>query len=168
MRYRIVSKQPNSKMCLVCGLKNEHGLKASFFETESKELIALFRPSDEHQGYPGRLHGGMAAAIIDEAIGRAIQAGRQQQVWNVTVELRTRFKKPIPLGCELRVIARITREGSRFFEGEAELVLPDGQVAATGEGKYLKVDLERIGDFDEQANEWRVVPSDADPEEIAV
>ncbi len=110
----------------------------------------------------------MAAAIIDESIGRAIQAGRQEQVWSAAVELKTRFKKPIPLDCELRVVARITGEGSRFFEGEAELVLPDGQVAATGEGKYLKVDLERIGDFDEQANEWRVVPSEADPEEIVV
>jgi acyl-coenzyme A thioesterase PaaI-like protein len=153
-------------MCLVCGLKNPAGLKASFYETDSNEVVALFTPCANHQGYPGRLHGGLTAAILDEAIGRAVQAGRSDDVWSVTVDLRVRFKKPIPLDVELRVVARVSREGSRYFEGVGELVLPGGEVAATGEGKYVKLGLEKIGDFDYQANEWRVTPRDGDPEEL--
>lgn len=64
MHTTVVGKQPNSKMCLVCGLQNPCGLGASFYETDSGEVVGLFRPRDEHQGYPGRLHGGLATAII--------------------------------------------------------------------------------------------------------
>jgi len=37
-----------------------------------KELPAVFRPRQEHQSYPVRLHGVIIATILDEAIGRAI------------------------------------------------------------------------------------------------
>ena len=46
------------------------------------------------------------------------------------------------------------------------LLLPDGGVAATGAGKYLRLPLSRIADFDTEAQEWRVTPSPADPDEI--
>ncbi|MCM8762953.1 MAG: PaaI family thioesterase, partial [Candidatus Omnitrophica bacterium] len=53
----VTSKQPNSRMCFVCGLKNAFGLKAAFFNLDTGEVAALFTPREEHQGYPGRLHG---------------------------------------------------------------------------------------------------------------
>lgn len=31
---RVIRKQPNSRMCLVCGFRNAAGLKASFYEAE--------------------------------------------------------------------------------------------------------------------------------------
>ncbi len=67
---------------------------------------------------------------------------------------------------ELRVVGRITKNSSRFFEGTGELLLHDGSVAAEGLGKYLKTPLEKIADFDEDAQEWRVVPTPQDPREI--
>jgi transposase len=62
MKYKVVRKQNNSKMCFVCGLNNESSLKAAFFELDNNELIAIFKPQEGHQSYPGRLHGGVAAA----------------------------------------------------------------------------------------------------------
>ncbi|MCK4890494.1 MAG: PaaI family thioesterase, partial [Candidatus Aminicenantes bacterium] len=61
MKIKISKKQPNSKMCFVCGLKNSFGLHSSFYELENGELMAIFSPGEEHQGYPGRLHGRIAA-----------------------------------------------------------------------------------------------------------
>jgi hypothetical protein len=69
---------------------------------------------------------------------------------------------------ELRVIGRITKNGSRFFEGTGELLLEDGTVAAEGHGKYLKAPLEKIADFDVDAQEWRIVASPNDPEEFVL
>ena len=66
MRHAVTKKQQNSKMCLVCGLKNPYGLKAAFYEMDNQELVALIRPRDEHQSYPGRLHGGLTTALLDE------------------------------------------------------------------------------------------------------
>lgn len=164
MRHTVTGKQPNSKMCLVCGLKNPFGLHTSFFELDNHELLAIFTPREEHQSYPGRLHGGITSTILDETMGRAIMIKSSGEVWGVTVELNIRFKKPVPLDQELRVIGRITKDSSRFFEGTGELLLEDGTIGAEGHGKYLKVPLERIADFDVDAQEWRVIMTDADPD----
>ncbi len=163
MLHTVTAKQPNSKMCLVCGLKNPFGLHTSFFELDNNELLAIFKPRGEHQSYPGRLHGGIISTILDETIGRAIMIQSEGDIWGVTVDLQIRFKKPVPLDEELRVIGRITKDSSRFFEGTGELLLQDGTVAATGHGKYLKVPLEKIADFDVDHQEWQVVQSNDDP-----
>ena len=136
--------------------------------TENQELIALFTPSEGYQSYPGRLHGGIASAILDETIGRAILNKYETEIWGVTVELNTKFKKPIPLNQQLKVIARIATENSRMFEGTGEIILPNGDVAVTAQGKYLKVPLEKITDFDIEENEWKVVELETDPIEIEI
>jgi acyl-coenzyme A thioesterase PaaI-like protein len=168
MPHPVVRKQPNSKMCLVCGLKNDGGLKASFFEVATGELVALFTPRDEHQSYPGRLHGGIITAILDETIGRAVMITCQEEIWGVTLEFTTRFRKPVPLGVELKVVGRIVKEEGRVFEGSGEILLPDGEVAATGTGKYLRLPIARIADFDVDAQEWRVSEAPTDPREISL
>ncbi|MHB8906757.1 MAG: PaaI family thioesterase [Melioribacteraceae bacterium] len=168
MKHQIIGKQHNSKLCFVCGLKNKFGIHAHFYVTENQELIALFTPSEEHQSYPGRLHGGIASAILDETIGRAILNKYETEVWGVTIDLNVKFKKPIPLNEELKVIGRITNENSRMFEGTGEIILSNGDVAVTAQGKYLKVPLEKITDFDRSENEWMIVESDFDPKEIEI
>ncbi|MCJ7666146.1 MAG: PaaI family thioesterase [Actinobacteria bacterium] len=168
MERKITGKQPNSKMCFICGLKNDTGLKAAFYETDKNELIAVFRPNQEHQGYPGRLHGGIAAAILDEAIGRAVTIGKDADIWGVTLEFSIKFKKPIPLEKELKVVTRLTEDGRRIFKGTGKIILPDGEIAATGEGKYIKLPIEKIADFDKDENEWQIVRSGDDPDMIEI
>ena len=155
-------------MCFVCGKKNAAGVKASFYETDKDELIAVFRPGQEHQSYPGRLHGGIAAAILDETIGRNINMGRDEDVWGVTLEFSIKYKKPIPLEEDIKVVTRLTEENRRMFKGEGEIVLPDGSIAATGKGRYLKHPIEKIADFDLEENEWKIIESPDDPDHIEV
>ncbi len=163
---KVKRKQQNSKMCLVCGLKNPYGLKTSFYEIDKDELVGIFRPTNVHQGYPGRLHGGITTALLDETIGRAIMIRHDDSIWGVTVEFTAKFKKPIPLDQELRVVGRISEESSRFFEGTGEILLPDGEIAATGFGKYIKLPIEKIADFDVSDQEWRVTQTGHDPAAI--
>lgn len=164
MKQKVVKKQNNSKMCFVCGLENIAGLKASFYELKNNEVIAIFKPLEGHQSYPGRLHGGVAAAILDETIGRAINI-THEEIWGVTVELNVQYKKPVPLDQELRVIARITRDTSRLFEGTGEIILSNGEVAVTAQGKYIKLPINKIADFGDK-DEWKVCNLDSDPEEV--
>jgi len=65
----------------------------------------------------------------------------------VTIEFTTRYKKQITINEELRVVGRITSETSRTFEGTGELLLANGEVAATGYGKYLRMPLNKISDL---------------------
>jgi len=168
MIHHIVGKQHNSKLCFVCGLKNKFGIQAHFYVTENQELVALFTPVEEHQSYPGRLHGGIASAILDETIGRAILNHYEEEMWGVTIDLNVKFKKPVPLNEELKVVGRITSENSRMFEGTGEIVLQNGDVAVTAWGKYMKVPIKKITDFDLEENEWKIVELEKDPKQIEI
>jgi acyl-coenzyme A thioesterase PaaI-like protein len=168
MKYTVLKKQNNSKMCFVCGLQNEFGLHASFFETDANEVVALIKPSQQHQGYPGRMHGGVAAAILDETIGRAIDHGKINTVWGVTLELTTRFRKPIPLDQELKIVGRVLSEGTRVFEGTGEIILEDGEIAVSAVGKYLKVDFDKITDAVMNDLDWFCEKNSEDPTEVEI
>ena len=168
MKHKVLKKQHISKMCFVCGEKNDFGLHGKFYETNANELVALINPSEQHQGYPGRMHGGIAAAILDETIARSICNGKNEQIWGVTLELKTKFRKPIPLGQELKIVGRVTSEGTRTFEGTAEIVLPNGEIAVSAEGKYMKVTIDRITNDTFINDEWFLAESQDDSTEIEI
>ena len=170
-RRKIDHVQNISRMCLICGRDNPAGLHACYYELAPegqaapgapahRELLGVFHVREEHQSNPGRLHGGISSAILDETIGRAILL-LEPDAWGVTVEFTARFRKPVPLDEEVRCIARITRDTSRLFEGTGEILLSDGSVAVEGRGKYLKQSLEGITDHDFVEREWFVDARDA-------
>ena len=167
MSHKVTSSQNISKNCLVCGVDNDFGLKTRFYETDENELIAVFTPLPEHQSYPNVTHGGISAAILDEVIGRAIMMTTDSNTFGVTIELKVRYKIPVPHGVELKATGRITNERSRTFEGTGELYLPNGDVAIEAEGKYMKRRLEQITNSDFVDNEWFVADGDL-PDKISV
>ncbi len=79
-----------------------------------------------------------------------------------------KLRKPVPIDGEIKVVARIEKEGKRSFTGVGEILLADGRVAIEGRGKYLKMDIEKIADFDHEGDEWRVVELSDDPQFIEV
>jgi len=168
-KRKTLAAQNLSHMCLVCGADNPFGLQARFFELEAagaagRELLGVFTLREEHQSYPGRLHGGISSAILDETIGRAITIAHPG-VWGVTAELTLRYRKPLPLTGEVRAVGRITRDTRRLFEGTGEILLDDGSVAVEASGKYLKMDLGEITDDDFDQREWFADPRET-PDEI--
>jgi uncharacterized protein (TIGR00369 family) len=130
-------------MCLVCGRDNPLGLGARYYELDTGELLGIFEARAEHQSYPGRVHGGIASAILDETIGRALGL-TEPDAWGVTIELHVKFRKPVPIDREIRAIARVTKDSRRVFEGTGEIVLEDGSVAVEASGRYLRQPIERI------------------------
>lgn len=154
-------------MCFVCGLENDFGLKSRFFQLENNEIMAIFTPSDEHQGYPGRLHGGVSAAILDETMSRAAMKHKISGFWGVTVDFSMKFRKPVPLDREIRVVARVTRDKRRIFEGTGEIILADNSVAVEGNGRYLKMELSQITDFDFEGEDLQVFDDPEDPLEVS-
>jgi uncharacterized protein (TIGR00369 family) len=150
-----LTKQPNSQMCFVCGMENPIGLKLSFYEDSDRRVTATFTPGDEHQGYPGVLHGGIAAALLDEALGR-VAIGRG--VWLMTARMELRYKRTIPLGQPLTVVGQVRRETRRLFEAGGEIRLADGSVAATAKATYLPVPQDRLEEMQEAVGYWQVFP----------
>ena len=165
--YQITGMQPISRECLVCGTENALGIKARFFEASSKELIALFTLRNQHQSYPGIAHGGISATVLDEVIGRAIMIDHDHQTFGMTLDLQVRYRKPVPLGIELKVVGRIDADKGRLFEGSGELYLPDGTIAVEAQGKYMKRRIDQITATDFTETSW-VVPEGGPPATILI
>ena len=153
-----MQKQPNSAYCFVCGLENVAGVKVRFYETVSDdgaaELLARFAGRPCHQGYPGRLHGG----VLDETIARAIYYGSGVDVkrWGITAELTTRFLHPVPLETEVSARGRVLTQNRRMFTGSGEIYLPDGTIAMRAEGKFLKLPLSAISGENVELPGWKL------------
>jgi acyl-coenzyme A thioesterase PaaI-like protein len=69
-------KQPNSKMCFICGLENPVGLHLHIYETDPGVVETTYTAPEHFQGYPGVLHGGIVGALIDEIAGRVAYGER--------------------------------------------------------------------------------------------
>lgn len=145
MTHKVLNKQYTTKFCFICGEENKSGLKAKFYELDNDEVAGVFTAPMDHCGYPGRMHGGIISAIIDETIGRAILI-TEPNTFAVTLEITTQYKKPIPLCKELKAIGRLTSVSGRVFEGTGEILLENGDIAATGKAKYFKMPIEKIAD----------------------
>ncbi len=141
---KITKRQKSSDDCFVCGIKNPIGFNSQFYETEDGELICLADSKFDYQSYPGRLHGGIAATLLDETMGRAILINNPDE-WGVTVDMELKYKKPVPLDCTLRVIGRID-EDRRIFTASGEVLLEDGTVAVTAKARYMKMAINKIAD----------------------
>jgi hypothetical protein len=50
--------------------------------------------------------------------------------------------------------------------GSGEILLSDGTVAVEGKGRFLKLPIDKISDFDVEKEEWRIVRSTNDPREV--
>lgn len=124
----------------------------NFYETDEGELISLFTAREEHQSYPNRVHGGIITAVLDETIGRSILI-LEKGTWGVTTEINVKFRKPIPINMELKVIARVTKNSRLLYIGTGEIVDDDGVIYATATGKYLKSQIEKIVGYAD-VNEW--------------
>lgn len=149
----VTGAQNVSRMCMVCGRDNPLSLKARFYDLDGGELLGVFDVREVHQSYPGRVHGGVVTAMLDESIGRAMAAG-DATAFGVTVELNVKFRKPVPISPDLRVLARVTTDPTkRLYEGTGEIVLEDGTVAAEAWGRYLRMPIDKIADGD-FASEW--------------
>jgi uncharacterized protein (TIGR00369 family) len=150
-----VQRQPNSRSCFLCGLQNPIGLKLAFYETQDNRVLVRFVPEDHHQGYPGVMHGGIACALLDETIGRTLV---RHDIWAMTVDLRVRFHKPVPLGEPLTVVGEITRLRSRMMDGRGEIRLADGSLAVSAEARYIHLPADKVDEFRSELGDWEVVP----------
>ncbi|MEA3407514.1 MAG: PaaI family thioesterase [Chloroflexota bacterium] len=152
-----MDKQPSSRYCFLCGIDNPIGLKLAFFDDGEDRVVTEFTPREEHQGYPGTLHGGITCALLDETIGRTLVP---YDIWAMTAEPNVRFRKQIPLGQPLQVVGELVRLRSRTMEGKGEIRLADGSVGATAEAKYILLPEEKMEAFKEELDYWEVVPED--------
>jgi acyl-coenzyme A thioesterase PaaI-like protein len=150
---RPMQKQPNSDSCFVCGRNNPIGMHMHFYTDSDGCVHADYTPHEDHQSYPGIMHGGLITAMLDELIGRTAIAS---DLWCMTAKLEVRFVKPVPIGAPLHLKGEITRRTSRILEGRGEIRLQDGTVAAEAQGTYIRIPDEQLAQLKSALAGWQV------------
>ncbi|MCX7681205.1 MAG: PaaI family thioesterase [Anaerolineae bacterium] len=150
-------KQPNSRMCFLCGRQNPVGLKLEFYEDEEARLVRTeFSIPEEYQGYPGVVHGGIVAAILDETAGRAVMLGGADENLMATLKLTVRYRRPTPVGTALTAIGWVEKMSSVGAQVASEIRLPDGTVTAECEAILGAVPEEFRARWEAEKPYWKV------------
>ncbi|MFN3653309.1 MAG: PaaI family thioesterase [Armatimonadota bacterium] len=122
------------RFCFVCGPDNPDGLNARF-QCEAGRATGTYAPRTHHQGYAGMAHGGILAALLDEAmVYAAITLGR----WATTAELTVRYARPAGTDRPLVISAEVTRHARKLVECRAEIRDEEGALVASAQGKLLQ------------------------------
>lgn len=144
---KVIKKQRNSKMCIICGLDNEYGVKAPFYTMEDGSVMTVFKYQDKHQSYPGRVHGGLITAMLDEMGLRSLWAKQlSEETYGVTMSLDTKYRKPVPYDETLIGRGIIVKDTSKFFVTESSIMDRKGNILANGTINYIKLPVDKIAD----------------------
>jgi len=148
MRVAIQDRYPDDfAHCFGCGKHNTRGhLLKSYVDGD--EVVARFKPREEHTALPGFVYGGLIASLIDchamataaaaaeRAAGREI--GEAPSPRFVTAALNVAFLKPTPIGGELVLRARVAERSERKAVVEVELSAND---VVTARGNVVAVPM---------------------------
>jgi len=129
-----MDKLPVYRKCFVCGKDNLSGLKL-FFYRENNCVCADFIAKIEHVGYGDRVHGGILASVMDEAMGWApyIITGKMYYTW----EMNIRYLHPVSVGLPVRFTAQMKEDRRRYVVSEGKITDNDGKVYIKATGKYF-------------------------------
>ena len=148
-------KQPNSDYCFVCGRKNPRGLYVAFYDNGRNEVHATHTIPDDYQGYPGVVHGGIVAALLDAVVARVAMIGDPHH-FMMSVKLEVKYRHPVPTKTELTAVGRIVRLRGRLGKAVGEIRLPDGTVAAEAEMTLADVPAALLASANLDALGWRI------------
>jgi acyl-coenzyme A thioesterase PaaI-like protein len=152
-----MTKQPNSKHCFVCGRENLYGLKLDFYETQPGEVVVEYTVPEHYQGYPGVVHGGIVAAMLDEVTGRTHMGGDQPR-FMFTARLEVRYHKNVPVGKPLKIVGYAGKSRGRTALAKGMIFGPDGELLAEADALLVDVPEEITQQADLEALGWKVYP----------
>jgi uncharacterized protein (TIGR00369 family) len=144
-------------MCFLCGVQNPVGLKLVFYEDpEAEQVLAEFVIPAEYQGYPGVVHGGIVAAILDEVSGRAVLLSRSNDDLMATLRLTIRYRHPTPTETPLTAVGWVERLSGKGAQVGGEIRLADGTVTAGCEALLSQVPETFRASWESEKSFWKV------------
>jgi len=152
--------QPNSAWCFVCGLRNPVGLKLRFLQAAPGKALAYAVVPEAYQGYPGVVHGGIVAAMLDEVTGRA-GTGTDPATARLfyTARLTIRYRRHVPTQRLLRLEGELVRDRKRFYEAKGAIYDEEtNQILAQAEALLAQVPQDELEGMNPAALGWRIYP----------
>jgi uncharacterized protein (TIGR00369 family) len=128
--------------CFGCGPENPNGLRLTFVRANDG-VVSRTAIGRNFAGYRDFVHGGIVAAILDEAMGWAMLhvSGRH----GVTKSLRINYRRPVLVERPVAVSARVTAQQDTRVWLEARIEDERGRLLAGAEAEWVSVREERAG-----------------------
>jgi uncharacterized protein (TIGR00369 family) len=149
------NKQPNSEMCFVCGRSNPVGLYMQFHDDGEARVFSEYTVPAHYQGYPGIVHGGVLAAMLDEVVARVSMISDHHH-FMMSVRLQVLYRHPVPVETPLTVSGRILRLRGRLGRAEGTIALPDGTVACESQMTLADVPPELLDRAHPRLLNWKI------------
>lgn len=154
-----MQKQPSSRTCFLCGRENKRSLKVSWYSDreEAKALAEVIIP-EEYNSYPGFVHGGIVAALLDETAGRALLVDGDHDKLMVTATMEVKYRHPVPTCTPLLLRGWVLKPGERRARVAAEICLREGTVLATCIATVLRPPEHyyELWNWEQEKQFWRV------------
>lgn len=150
--------QPNSLHCFVCGLENKNGLHLRFYQTDEGEVIVETTVPDRFQGYPGIVHGGIVASLVDEALGRVHMESVEDPRFMFTAKMTVNYRMPVPTETPIRIVAKGIKSKRRTATSICSIYGPKGEILAEAEAVLVNVPEEMLENADLESLGWKVYP----------
>lgn len=121
--------------CIGCAPNNPIGLHMEF-HVDGEDVIGIWKPEQNYQGWIDVLHGGIQSLMMDE-VGRWF-VGYHKGVNAVTKELNVKFLKTVSTRWEkIKVRAKKVSEERADIKVHMDLINPDGEICATADATYF-------------------------------
>jgi uncharacterized protein (TIGR00369 family) len=102
------------------------------------DAVFVATPDESHYNPIGMVHGGMAATLLDSAVGCAVHTTLPAGVGYSSIELKVNYLRPIHAGAgQLRAHGWVVKAGSRVAFAEADIRDAEGKILATASGTCL-------------------------------
>lgn len=141
-------------------MENPVGLHLHIYEVEPGIVETQYIAPDHFQGYPGVLHGGIIAAIIDEISGRAqMGSDANNPRFMFTGKLEVKYRRNVPIGKLLKILGKAGKSKGKIAEAWAGIYDAEtGELLA--EGTAMHIDAPDA-QFDQSRYEelgWKIYP----------
>lgn len=127
----------------------------TFYDNGKNEVYSEYTVADAYQGYPGIVHGGIVAAMLDEVVARVSMIGDPHH-FMMSVKMEVKYRNPVPTGLSLTLVGKVVRMRGRLGKAVGEILLPSGELAAEAAMTLADIPHELIAGADVDALGWRV------------
>jgi uncharacterized protein (TIGR00369 family) len=102
-------------------------------EVEEGRVVFTVQPAEYHYNPIGVVHGGLAATLLDSALGCAVHSTLPAGTAYTTLEIKVNYVRPITHETgELRCEGKIIHQGSRIATAEGRITDASGKLYAHG------------------------------------
>jgi uncharacterized protein (TIGR00369 family) len=154
-----MKKQSNSKQCFVCGVENKFGLHLKFYEVQPGQVKAETIVPEQFQGYPGVVHGGIVAAMLDEVSGRSMIHGEPPH-FMVTAKLDVRYRKPVPVGKKLFLEGKAKEDNGKIAVVTGAIYNEEHELLAEAEAVLADIPKRLMDQAAFGPDDWKVYPDE--------